>query len=323
MRALLSDSVKTPAAVIDSFETTPEYAALREALQAQSWPRMENELVRMPPVQAGVAITQLGEIYGVEAFLERSITENPQSALARTALAARYVTLAWAARSRKHAENVSGDEIESFFAWLTRAEDLLEPLYADAPDCAPAWSVGLYTARGMQLGENEVWRRYNALAALSPNDYPAQIQLLQFILPKWFGSWEQAERSVHKFVTAAPNGSSSHALVALLHIERWTELSGDEQQAHMRKPEVLEELRAAASALLRGTAHLDPVSVQAHNAFVMAFWLGDHAADAAPHVRLLQGRASEFPWRYVSGTPKKITEVHRYLLGEKRGWFRR
>ena len=312
------------AVVFDSFETTPEYGSLRDAITALSWPSLERELVRLPPDQASVAITQLAEIKGVEAYLTRVVAEHPDSHVAKTALAARFVSLAWAARSRRQAEHVSKREFDGFFDWLDKAEELLEAVLIEAPHYAPAWSMSLYTVRGLQLGHDELWRRSNAHSALSPYDYPAQIQQLQFLLPKWFGTWDLAAGFVRAVAAAAPLGSSTHALVPLLHIEKWAELNNARAgKAHMRRPKVLEEIRAAAGALLSAPAPLDPVSAQAHNAFVAAFWLSGQLADAAPHVRFLDGRVTEFPWRYVVNAQRVIPDIHRKALAKKQTWFRR
>ena len=309
--------------IVDSFETTPEFAPLRDAVQAGDWARLERSIAALAPDVAGTAITQLAEVDGIEVFLERAFAADPTSALARTALGARYIVIAWAARSRTTAQNVTQEQFQEFFGWLHQAEALLTSVHEDTPGFAPAWASSLTSARGLQLGVDEVMRRDRALAEVSPHDYPGQIQTLVKLLPKWSGSWDAAAAYVSEAVAAAPAGSNSHALVAIHHIERWAAADHDGTEL-LKDPAVLAELRdAAARSARHASAPLDPVSVQAHNAFVMAFWLGDHKADAAVHVRALSGRASEFPWRYVSGTPKKLEGYHRYVLGEKKRWFGR
>ena len=271
---------------------------------------------------AGSALTQLADVPTIEQYLESALAEHPTSPWAKTALAARFVAIAWEARSRAQAEDVSREQFEIFFDWLNRADDLLDDVNAEHPDFAPAWSVGLVSARGLQFGPEEVWRRYRNLAAGSPHDYPAQAQRLQSLLPKWSGTWAQAEDFVREEVAAAP-GSNSAALVALFHIENWSEKGDTEGIEHASSPEVLADLRQAADSLLSNNEPLDPVSVQAHNAFTMAFWLSDSLADAAVHVRLANGRFTEFPWRYISPTPAFMVDIRRYILGEKKRWFER
>lgn len=305
--------------IFDSFTTTPEFAPLRDAVKVGDWARFERAIAALSPDVAGTALTQLAEVDGIENFLERALAADRSSALARTALGARYIVIAWAARSRNIARNVTQEQFQEFFDWLTKADALLTSVHEDTPGFAPAWASSLTSARGLQLGADEVLRRNDALAAVSPNDYPGQIQTLVQLLPKWGGSWDAATSFVDESLASAPDGSNTHALVAIHHIERWAAADGDGTEL-LKTPAVLAGLRDAAAHI---SARLDPVTVQAHNAFVMAFWLGDHREDAAVHVRALGGRASEFPWRYVSGTPKTLEGYHRYVTGEKKKWFGR
>lgn len=295
---------------IDTFATTPEHAALRDAVAAHSWPEVESSLAAMTPEQTSFAVGQLTEVEGIEALLEDAVEADPRSPMARTALAARYIVIAWEVRTRNVAKHVSRQRFEGFFDWLTRAEELLQAVIADEPTFAPAWSTSLTTARGLQLGTEELLHRYSRVEALSAGNYYAQVQALIFLLPKWFGSWEEARDFVDAAVRAAPSGSATHALVPLLHIERWSGTDNiRENLAQLDAPELIVELRAASARFLAGGAPLDPARVAAHSAFAMMFWLGHFFDDAAVHFRVLDTRASEFPWRYLTDSERKLTSI--------------
>ena len=310
--------------IFDSFETAPEFAPLRQALQAGDWAAFERAIGTLPTDVAGTALSGLSDVHGIEAILEREVAAHPESAWASTALALRYITIGWAIRTGNLAKNVSNTQFQQFFEWLERAEEILAEVTAQHPDFPHAWSAQLLTARGLQLDVDETRRRYDRYALLSPHDLPAQEQMLQKLLPKWSGSWEQSEAFVRESTMAAPPGSNPFALVAVLHVERWVDLDDDdESEAYFTRPEVVAELRDAAASLLQGDRHIDPTSVKAHTAFAMAFWMGKHFDDAAVHVRLLDGRAHEFPWYFVTESARKLTSINRQILGEKKKWFGR
>ena len=299
---------------IDTFTSTPEFAFLREALGAGSWPTLEAALSTLPDDQAGVALTQLAAVEGIEDLLREAVQSDSRTTFARTALAARYTVLAWEARSRNVAKGVSAEQFQGFFEWLAMAEDLLLSVFEDDPKFAPAWFASLTTARGLQLGKEELHRRYSQLSTLSPDNFPAQEQALIFLLPKWFGSWEESREFVDEAVRSAPTGSSSHAIVPLFHIERWSDAGLRESLAQLGDPNVLAELRQASESFVVQGVPLDPVRVEAHSAFGMMFWLGQHWDDAAVHFRMLDWRASEFPWRYVTDSESKLSRIYQKVL---------
>jgi hypothetical protein len=301
----------------ESFSTVPEYAPLRTAVAYADWPGVEAGLAAMSPAQAGWALTKLGELGGVEQLLESAVEASPPSPWAVTALAARYITIGWMVRSSKHAQHVSRAQFETFHQWLQRAEELLLWVFAAYPTFGPAWHIGLISARGLQLPKEEAWARYRRLEALSPNDLPAQCQMLQFILPKWFGSDPEATAFVREVVARAPAGSNSGALVALHEIERWAASPGKDGAKHMKRSDVRDSLRAAGAHSVLVPGHpLDAIAIQANNFFAMAYWLGEHKADLATHLRIIDGRAAEFPWQYAGIGVGDLEAIRQKALGK-------
>lgn len=282
----------------DTFATIPEYADLRAAVEGRSWPRFEAALQQLPADQAGAAIYYLAEVDGIESFLE-----SGTSTMARTALAWRYIVVGWQARGRDQAENTTGEQFMGFFEWLGKAEALLQAILDEDAGFAPTWKASLLTARGLQLGTPELRRRYQHFAALSPRDLNGQSQVLQFILPKWFGSVEEA--------TAFVGSPGTHpALVALLQIEMWSHLQSKAGLAHVKKATPALKAASAEFATFAGT---DAVSVQAHNYFAMAFWLGGNYSEAAVHLAQAGWRTSEFPWRYAVADDTHMQQIQEYV----------
>ncbi|GKQ34311.1 hypothetical protein ALMP_08620 [Streptomyces sp. A012304] len=286
----------------DPYDNTPELIPLRSAAQAGHWPAVRAFFAGLDSADKVCAASSLlADIPGVENLLERAVAELPGDPLPRTLLAERYVHIGWGIRSAARAKHVSREQFDQFHAWLRRAEQILIDVCAEQPAYAPAWTVRLTTARGLELGQAETRRRYDRLSAHHPHHYRAQTQLLQQLCPKWSGSWEDAHGFAAECTKAAPDGSNTGALVALAHIEHWLDLDGGSDSAYMRGIPVRDDLRFAAQvSVLHPAYRPDWSSVGAHSAFALAFSLGGHFADAAPHFAFLGDRASEFPWDYMS-----------------------
>lgn len=299
-----------------SFESTPEYAPLRAALASNRWEPVEAELARMPFDQVTYALLSLGDTEGIEGFLEYAASNHPQSPYSRTAMAARCIAVGWNARSDSNSSDVSQEQFAVFRQWIDTAEQWLISVCAEYPGFAPAWSYRVLTARALQVGESEARRRYRRLAELSPSDYPAQAQMLQYLLPKWFGSWDAGLAFARDCTRDAPAGSNSPAVLALFHIEQWISLGGGKPgKAYIGAPDVYNELQdAARRSVLHPSHRLDPIGVEARSTFAMAFYTGGHYADAAVHIQALGERATSFPWSYAAPTVDDLNRIYRLVF---------
>jgi len=300
----------------ENFESTPEYAPLRAALASNRWEPVEAELARLPFDHLTYALLSLADTAGIEGFLEYAATTFPQSPYARTAMAARCITIGWAARSDAMASQVSQEQFAAFAKWIDTAEQWLFTVCAEFPGFAPAWSLRVLTARALSVGESEARRRYRRLAELSPSDYPAQAQMLQYLLPKWFGSWDAGLAFARDCTRDAPAASNSPAVLALFHLEHWASLGGGKPgTAYMGAPQVYSELQDAAQrSVLHPSHRLDPIGVEARSAFAMAFYTGGHYADARVHIQAIGDRASSFPWTYAAPTVDDLNRIYRLVV---------
>jgi hypothetical protein len=313
------------AAAYDTIDTVPEFCTVRDAIRTGDWPSAQEALLALPPDEMGYALEMLADVDGVEQLLEAAVEQEPGSACARTALARRYIAIAWQVRSGARAENVSREQFEGFRSWLVPAEQQLVEACAVDGRFAPAWAARVHTARALEVGPAEARRRFDRVRAISPNDYPAQVHMLEYVLPKWAGSDAEARAFAEESASEAPPGSHSGALIAIYHLERWLELDGgDPGAAYMTDAAVVDDLVLAAE---RSVRHADyaggPIGIQAHSAFAMAFWLASQPDEAAVHFAALDSRATEFPWQYAFDEPEGVADVRARVQRSAGGRARR
>ncbi|MFD4030255.1 hypothetical protein ACFWVP_06895 [Streptomyces sp. NPDC058637] len=279
----------------------PSLADLRAALLAGDWGTVEDYFDFLDDEDdRAVAAGVVDSISSTTRFLEQAAARHPRSALARTLVARQYITTGWDIRSAYTAEHVSRDQFQQFHAWLRRAEQLLIDVCAEHPAYAPAWAARLTTARGLQLGQSEVRRRYDRLAEHHPHHISAQSSMLQKLCPKWGGSWEEAFGFARACLESAPPGSHAGRLIAAVHLERWLEDADEGHSTYLRSPEVRDEILAAAARSVRHPDYRPGFQwITDHNEFAGALSLGGHHREAAPFFRTLGDRATESPWNYV------------------------
>jgi len=303
--------------VYESFENVHELSALHAAVDAGDWGGAARVLEAMPTDDAVYALSLLADREGAEVFLERAVDDDATQ-FARVALALRYVALGKLARSSAADES---QQYAVFRSWLSRAEVLLIDACARRPDLAPAWSARVLTARFLQVGRSEADRRYEALRSLTSHNFPAQMDMLQYLLPKWFGTNDEAYTFVRRALAAAPPGAHTGALVPLFHIERWRELGGAwPGKQYMLQQVVLDDLRnAAAMSVLHPSHRPGPIGVQAHSAFAMAYFVAGMEDEAARHLQIVAGRGTEYPWDYTCENSGEFAALRRRLMNRVAG----
>lgn len=320
---MTSTSIPTTAAPVswDPFSHAHDLNRLRGAVLARDALTLRHDLLACSSADdLTFLLLRLAELPGVEELAEQAFADRPDDPLVRTLRAARYVTLAWEARGSGRASSVSAQRFERFHDLLRRAEQILIDVCAERPDFAPAWTFRLTTARGLELGLAEARRRFARLAVHHPHHGPAQVDLLQTLCPKWSGTWPDALGFAREQADAAPPGTASGALIPMVHLETW--LLGDETVAPIRSVDVRDEMRAAAArSVWHPGAQLGLLQVAAHSAFALAFSVGGHLRDAAPHFDLLAGRGDAKQWGYVNnptGAYLRYREAARAAAERKR-----
>lgn len=265
----------------------PEVKRWRAAIAAGDWPALAAAVTELPDADSReFAVRQIGRTARAEHFLSDVVARTGDT-LALLLLASRQIELGWAARGAGSSKATSRKRFARFHEHLAKAEPLLAEVTARKPEDAPAWVLRLVTARGLQMGQAEAWRRYRQVVAHHPHHYPAQTQMLQQLAPKWGGTWDSMYRFARDCAEAAPPGAVNQVLVAEAHIERWLNAPGNPHfPKPVRTPQVRDELSEAARAsVLHPAFRRDYRYFSAHSTFALALTVAGGYALSAPHFR--------------------------------------
>jgi hypothetical protein len=299
----------------------PEALELRKELTGEEFHKTHSALASASALDREFLTSLLTEGYfGSLKALGRWVDAFPTSAVPLSFRGRHHIVLAWRARGDDVADSVSRRGWTKFFEHLESAEsDLQRACELDPTDPTP-WTGRLITARGLELGTEELLRRWEEVERRSPELLPAASLVLQGLAEKWGGSHAQMFDFARSRSEAAPDGSPMHALVAMAHIERWLYYDGfddDEEgaDAYLRDPAVRAELRAAAERSVASRAWVPHRwEIAERNAFAMALALVEDPA-ACDQFAVLGDRVTEEPWGYLDRPAAAFTRLRDEMCG--------
>jgi hypothetical protein len=302
----------------DVTRVIPELAEIRARTAARDYPGLSAALLTLHDrhdtlLAAGLQVA-VEEPVLHDLALER-LRAQPDDILARALLAHSLIARGWTIRTGDRAQHVSEEQFKRFHDQLRDAEGVLIELCALEPGWTLPWYLRLITGRGLELGVSECRRRYDRLAEMDHEHYPAQAQLLQTLCPKWSGTWEDAFAFAHSCANAAPAGSPSHGLVADVHLEHWLSLGPQERVGYLRTPHVLRELKTAAAASVFHADYRPGFSwVRQYTAFAALFALAGDTDSAARLFAALGEVVEAGVWDYVRSDHQVLRAVRHKAL---------
>ena len=248
-----------------------------------------------------------------------AVAHGSDDPLLRAVHASSFIDRAWHARGRGGADTVTAEAWATSTAYLERAEQQLADLCLD--DDPLAWSLRVTTSRELNLGLSETRRRYDRAIGAGAVADALDPDFLQDALPRWHGSWEQAEGFVAERRGAAAPGELAHALGAHLDVERWLEAKEDGGRTPdwVREPATAAGWREAAIASVWHPEHRESaLTADAHATFALLFSAGGFLEEAAAHFRALGEPArSRQSWSYFTHTEAKFTASREVAYGLK------
>ncbi|GAA4576372.1 hypothetical protein [Planotetraspora kaengkrachanensis] len=282
--------------MLDACLGDPDASRLRDALERRDWRSAGDFLnsVTDPDHRAFyLGICQAAP--GVQEWIDEWVAAEPDVTLPVLVQGTNGIQWAWDARGRARASHTTARQFREFHRRLKIAEDSLRDVARRDPDDVDAWSGLVTTARGLELGKTEAWRRFDEVTSRHPLHVYAHEQMLQGLCAKWYGSDKEMFSFARKAVTKSPEGNPLGHLVAVAHIEFW---SGNGQDNHLSRSEVRAELHAAANRSVRHADYRAKLGGQvSHNWFALAFSLaGDHTA-AREHFEVIGRSLTPSPWQ--------------------------
>ncbi|MEL7974909.1 hypothetical protein AAG589_03535 [Isoptericola sp. F-RaC21] len=288
---------------------------LQAAARRGDWPGVRAALAGADLGELSWSLARVADLPGAEKWLRRAVQADPSDALAGTTLAARETVLAWQARGSGMGDDLSRRRVRALRRLLLRAEDRLGTVLERDPGFVPAWEVSLRTALGLELDADEARRRYDQVASRAPDHYPAQLEYLEHLLPKWGGSWRAAEDFATECAAAAPAGSTGRALLAAVVIERFVE---------ERRPDpvvaAVPALRRAAEGSVLHPSHVPGAwDAVVHSQLAFLFSMAGEHALAAPHFRALGDRPAAAGWLHLHDAERWYLYERGLALGGRAG----
>jgi hypothetical protein len=248
-------------------------------------------------------------VIGLDPRLPTALREgDPDDPAVRLLHAVRTHNEAWASRGRAVTSLTGAEQFEEFHELLASAEEQLDRLALELPeDEVPLWYL-VSCARGLQRGRDVALDRLERLRLVALTHRRGHSHALRYLSPKWGGSESLVRDFAWGVSEGHPAGSVMHGLVPESLVEIWVgraagsgapDLQGADglwQEASTR-----DQLDLSWAAYSGAPEDLGaPWRVRDLNTFVFALvraGLFDHAARAAA---ALDGRVSEYPWRYVA-----------------------
>jgi hypothetical protein len=264
---------------IDTAFGDAESLELRTALLKNDWRPAEGALARTTdPSRYEFLVDTLSNFPGRPAWVDAWPQAVPASAAARMVWGSQTAVWAWEARSSAPAENVRSDAWEIFFQRLRMAEEQLNHATAMAPASSAPWVTLMKTGIGLEVGQDELRRRYAEIASRNPESEPGARTMLTALSRKWGGSHEAMWTFVHDTVGQAVEGSSLHMLIPMGHIEAWLgdRMKGDSPIHHSRyfeQPAVQDEIRTAHRNYFGGAHQPSPFERANREWFAVSFYL--------------------------------------------------
>jgi hypothetical protein len=285
-----------PKARIQRGNGDPVAEALHGAARRRDWEEVRATLGRFEgDDRTALAWSLAWNRPGAYRWLRKEPGLDQDDAVARMLLGTAAVAHGWAVRSSRPAQNVSGRQFKRFHDHLREAE---RHLYAAAeldPGWSGPWVLLLTSGRGLQVGREEITRRFEAATARTPADRIAHGQMLQALCQKWGGSHDR----MHEFADQArrgPHAADLAHLTARAHHEHGLAWQA-ERRAYLAKPDVRDELvEAAELSIFRPGYAVARAPYYDANLFAMVFSLAGMRAEARRAFELTEGVVVSAVW---------------------------
>ncbi|MFD3590076.1 hypothetical protein [Streptomyces sp. NPDC058683] len=284
--------------------------ALVEAAGTGDWAAVRAALAPFDLGRDDQVLGELADLDGVQDWIGRAAEEDKEHrATALLISGARHVSWGWEARTRARAVDVTPEQWRVFRERLHTAEEQLLEAAELRPEWVTPWRRLLTSGRGISLGRTVNEARLDAALRRDPLDLETHVEWVSYLQPRWNGEPGEALAFARAAFAGAPEGHRLGCVLAVAHIEDWSESDRDNC---LVTPEIQDELlEAAERSILHPDYERRPGWQQDFNVFAMALSLASERI-ALPYVfRELGGALTEWPWRYTEEPEKMYARARR------------
>lgn len=312
--------VRDPAPIDDDFGD-PGPFAYASALRAGDWKAARAALAGMTPASRGLALgSNHVQTDPPVDTAERWVAEAPDDGVGHLVLGALHIRWAWEVRGSGYASTVRDDAWDVFFARLQRAESELLTAARLMPTSVEPWNELIWSGIGLQIPLEELAARYDEGQKRDPFNGPLSFSALQMLCEKWHGSHEKMFAFARMVASEAPDGSPAIGVLPMAFLEyvlsRAREVPLDQACSEMSGPEVRRELLAAAERSIFHPSFVEDVNgLGTANAFMVAFYQGEHDHETQRVLDLLRGRYCSSPFDYF-GDPGRMCRKAEILTAQ-------
>lgn len=196
---------------------------------------------------------------------------------------------AWDARGGGTADTVGEDQFKHFRGRLTEAGNRLKRAWELDNDCAPAAAYMVAVCMGLGHDRDEMEKWFGRAVAADPTGLPAYRAKMDYVLPKWHGSEEEALEFADQILKAGL-WETGHPIMALGIQEEFAVRVGRLSIHFQQNPKAWKAVEPVMAEMRKRY----PKSPLGASLYLFYAWLSDrNVAEAAAYVRDAEATGAE------------------------------
>lgn len=285
----------------------PDIGAVFDAIDAGDWQDLAARFAALDVPRREIVVASVPGRDALETFdtWVRERPGEPDALLLRGAARVQWAFEELPESTSGMAEVSGSPGAAAFHARLRAAETDLWNVVEAAFDEPVVWTPLIRSARGLQIGQEELCMRFDESVRRTPNLFLAHTQVLVGLSRVWGGSHAVMFAYAESMARPAEEGSPMHALVPFAHILRSIDNVDDDPRQRYFSSSVVRDLSVFAQVSVESPAWTDDATtVEALNIFALAFHLSGELDRARELWRRVDGRRTDEPWLYL---PSAVT----------------
>jgi hypothetical protein len=250
-------------------------------------------------------IVELAHKYPDVRFIQKYVSEFPNSADAHFLYGSHLINKAWQARSKAISKNVSVYQFTTFSRFLNAAHLELCNVLRLEPNYLPAFSLLIKIQRGKH-NKKLAQTLYQYAKKTAPELIDYHIERMTMLSPKWGGSSNAMFDFAHQCADKDPTGIL-HGLIPAAHFEYWHSLSRNGAKRYITNKKIQTEVKQAylevENAEISKGYYQQYQYYLALNYFALLFLLMGEKEKAKLIFERIDGKYTYRPWANMGEDP--------------------